>query len=120
MAPIFWIDKNKFSSDFIEKTFKKKNIPFYSLKEARNFAYLVDDLLPLAIVIDASTVQDTLAEFRSEFENSPRMQSTPFIFINEIPELDFVAPLGVLRKPLDPFKVPDAVLSLINGKSSQQ
>jgi hypothetical protein len=118
MGPVLWIDQNTFSSDFIEKIFKKKNIPFHSLKEARGFSYLVDDLRPSVIVLDSQTVMASLEDFKTEYVKSQFISSTPFIFINNIPALEFIQSIGLLSKPLDPFKVPDAILSMLTGASS--
>ena len=117
MGTIFWIDQNTFASNLIEKVFKKRELSFYSLTAPRDFAYLVEDLKPVAIVLDGETARIHLSDLRHEIESSLVLQKTPFIIINNIPELSFIQCIGELKKPLDPFAVPKLLENILGEMS---
>jgi hypothetical protein len=113
MGLILWIDQNGFASSLIEKVFKKKDLPFYTIPHARDFTYLVDDLKPALIVIDASTALRDLDVFREQYEKSQTMKETPWAVIGAWTGLEFIKiKKGELPRTLDPFTVPDIVLIL--------
>jgi CheY-like chemotaxis protein len=85
MSLVLWIDQNSFSTNLVEKVFKKKGLPFYSLSKATDLSYLVEDIKPSLIVLDGETARANLAEFLEEFKQSIYLQKTPFILIMTFP-----------------------------------
>lgn len=109
MGLVLWIDKNTFATGLIEKVFKKKDLPFYALSSAEDFAYLVDDLRPAIVVIDASTALESIELFKSQYQQTHAFNGVPVIVIEDLPELEFVDKRAVLRRPFDPFKIPELI-----------
>ena len=115
MGLVLWIDKNEFSTGLIEKVFKKKGLPFYGLNNVQDFDYLVEDLKPQVIVLDALTAVEGLEDFKRQYE---KFTSIPFILLGSSGELDFIAhKLGELKKPLDPFKISGQIQHLLGELS---
>lgn len=118
MGMVLWIDQNTFATTLVEKVFKKKDLAFYGLTHARDFAYLVDDLIPEVIVIDTLTISEDLAIFKAQYEASQKMQKTPFIFIGKDATLDFIQiKLGEIDRPFDPFEIPKKISTFLNKLS---
>lgn len=117
MGTVLWIDQNTFASNLIEKVFKKKALPFYTLKVPRDFAYLVDDLKPSVIVLDGETARVHLEAFKAEYSSSISMQKTPFILINPSQEFAFLKSIGEIKKPIDPFAIPDMIQKILGNLS---
>jgi hypothetical protein len=118
MGLILWIDGNTFASSLIEKVFKKKGLPFYTLAKVDDFAYLIDDLRPVAIVLDAQTAIKHLDVFQKQYEASESLKKTAFIIIDNQPGLDFIQNrIGEIKKPLDPFGVPTVISKMLGQLS---
>ena len=78
-------------------------MPFYGLSSVENFDYLVEDLKPQVIILDAQTALEGIEAFQRQYE---KFKTVPFILIGSAPELGFIShKIGELKKPLDPFKV---------------
>lgn len=114
MGLVFWIDKNAYSTAFVEKVFKKKNLEFYSLLDVSDFGYLIDDLKPAVIVLDEQTALDQREAFQRQFEASEVMQKTPFIIIDELGQLQGLRKAGNLKRPIDPFEMPKVVEEILH------
>ncbi len=115
MDLVLWIDQNTFASSLIEKVFRKKELPFYTIPHAKDFSYLVEDMKPALIVVDASTVQADLEAFRNQYEASEIIRSIPFVVIGTWDGMDFIQKKrGSISRPLDPFQVPEMLLYLKN------
>ncbi len=107
MGLILWIDQNTFATSLIERVYKKKNAPFYCLSSVEDFSYLVDDLNPAVIVLDGETFLKNPEGFKAQYEASPKMQATPFIFLEARGDMSFIGhKIGDLTRPLDPFELP--------------
>lgn len=52
---ILYINKTKFIGDTVLKICKRKGVECYTLENMEDFAYLIDDLNPEAVVIEQST-----------------------------------------------------------------
>lgn len=108
MGLILWIDQNTFATALLEKVFKKKELPFYTLPSAENFSYLVDDLKPVMIILDGKTAVGHLNAFKKQYESSENMQKLPFVLIEAGEELNFIQNVtGQIQRPFDPFKIPE-------------
>lgn len=113
MGLILWIDQNTFATSLIERVFKKKQLPFYTIESVEDFSYLVDDLNPVAIVLDGATFHKNPEGFLKQYQNSLKMQSLPFILLDFEGDSTFIQnKIGELKKPLEPFELP-GVLSKI-------
>ncbi len=113
MGLILWIDQNNFATELLEKIFKKKSIPFYSLNHLNDFGYLVDDLRPELIVLDGETFANNTDTFLEQYEKSDLMQQLPFVLIAPKGDLTFLRnKVGEITKPFDPFAIPDLLLKL--------
>lgn len=115
MGLVLWIDQNTFASSLIEKVFRKKDLPFYTIPHAKDFSYLVEDMKPALIVIDSATVRADLEVFRKQYEASEIIRSTPFAVIGQWDGLEFIEKKnGELSRTLDPFQVPEMLLYFKN------
>ena len=114
MGLILWIDANTFATSLIEKAFKKKDIPFYTLPSARDFVYLIEDLNPAVLVLDAQTLLNDLAQVKDQYEKSDGFKGKPVIILESRPGLEFIAnKVGDLLLPLDPFQVHQQIEKII-------
>lgn len=115
MGLVLWIDQNTFASSLVEKVYKKKNLEFYTIPHARDFLYLVEDLKPAVIVMDAGTVRQDLETFRNQYESSEILRKTPVIVIGNWTDLEFIAEKrGQMARTFDPFEIP-ALIRKISG-----
>jgi hypothetical protein len=115
MELILWIDQNTFASDLLERVFQAKAMPFYTLKSVEDFSYLVDQLDPKVIVLDAETYTKAIEVFHKQFDSSAKMQKIPFILIDPIDGLDFPGQVcGKIERPFDPFLIPQEINRLLN------
>ncbi len=118
MGLTLWIDKNELLGPFLEKIFKKQNRGFYLCPNARDFAYLVEDLRPSLIVLDRETGLLDLEVLKAQYEGSSTMRDTAFVVIGEWEGLEFIQnKLGRLPRKLDPFEVPKLVEELVKIKN---
>ncbi len=107
MNLVLWIDENTFATTLLEKAFKGQNLAFYSLDHANDFIYLVEDLKPRLIVLDAKTALSQLGSLKQQYESSETLKNLPFIMIDDILELSFIEnKIGEIHRPFDPFKIP--------------
>lgn len=115
MGLILWIDQNTFATSLLEKVFKKKELPFYTLANASDFTYLVDDLNPVLIVMDTKTALSHLESFKSQFESSEKLRSLPFVWVDgQSHDLDFVKNVvGKIERPFDPFEIPEKLKNIL-------
>ena len=109
---VLWIDENKFATDLLEKVFKQKDLPFYTLDNVRDFSFLVDDLKPEIIVLDTQTALRHKELFKTQFEASSRLKTTPFVLIGDGPELTYLKKIGEIKRPFDPFAIPEVLEKL--------
>lgn len=115
MGLILWIDHNTFATSLIERVFKKRDFPFYSINSVDDFSYLVDDLHPVLIVLDEETFSKNAEVFLKQYENSPKMQALPFILLDPKSDFSFLKnKIGELRKPLEPFELPEVLKKMLS------
>lgn len=113
---VLWIDANTFATGLLERVFKKKDLPFYTLNNAVDFAYLVEDLKPHLLVLDAKTAMEHREALKQQFEASESLRALPVIMIDEEADLPFIQnKRGVLRRPFDPFKIPEILQNILNS-----
>ncbi len=114
MGLVLWLDENTFAASLVEKVFKKRDLPFYSLANIDDFSYLVEDLNPEVIVLDQVTALKKSEVFRRQYENSQKMQSVPFIILGEDQDLSFISKrVGSIPKPFEPFQIPMTIMNLM-------
>lgn len=114
MGLVLWIDQNTFASSLLEKVFKKKGLDFYTIPHARDFVYLVDDLKPSLIILDAHTIRQDLEAFRNQYENSENLRTTPAAVIGTWAGLEFIQEKrGELPRTFDPFSIPDLLKTIL-------
>jgi len=112
MGLILWIDENTFATGLLEKVFKSKNLPFYTLAEAKDFLYLINDLKPDLIVLDAQTVVSAGKTFFDQHESSEVLKSLPKVVIGSGDDLPFLKnKIGFIQRPFDPFEIPEILLN---------
>jgi hypothetical protein len=110
---VLWIDQNTFATSLLEKVFKGRNLPFYTIPSAEDFLYLVEDLRPEVIVLDGKTALANLQKFREQYE---RMSEKSFILLDGSPELSFIREVvGEVKRPFDPFAIPDTLARLVKS-----
>lgn len=115
MNLVLWIDKNDVSTALVEKVFKSRELPFYALNQVNDFSYLIKDLNPEVIVLDAQTALDNIEKFKEQYLNSLELQASSFILIDKKSGLEFIQKkIGSINRPIDPFKIPEQILSLLN------
>lgn len=116
MGLVLWIDQNVFATSLLEKVFKKKSLPFYTLAAANDFLYLVEDLRPEAIVLDSKTALAHFDEFKAQYEKSSELQALPFIILDPVPELEFIKNIqGEILRPFDPFDIPQKLRTIFKA-----
>jgi DNA-binding NtrC family response regulator len=109
---VLWIDENKFATDLLEKVFKQKDLPFYTLDNVRDFSFLVEDLKPEMIVLDVKTASRHKELFKAQFDASPAMKNIPFVLIGDEKEFTYVKKMGEIKRPFDPFSIPEVLEKL--------
>src|SRR5687768_8205441 len=113
MGLILWIDNNQFAASLVEKVFKKRGLAFYTLTDAKDFSYLVDDLKPELIVLDRQTALNSNGLFQKQYEASAQLQKTNFMVLGSWEGLEFIQhKLAVLPREFDPFEMPDRLTKL--------
>lgn len=113
MGLVLWIDSNTFATGLLEKVFKKKALPFYTISNAQDFVYLVEDLRPEVIVLDTKTAIENLEAFKGQYES---IQHLPFILIDHHNELSFIENVrGQINRPFDPFQVPQILNQILKA-----
>ncbi|MGE3609861.1 MAG: hypothetical protein AB7I27_09780 [Bacteriovoracaceae bacterium] len=113
MGLVLWIDQNTFASNLVERVFKKKDLPFYTISQVNDFLYLVKDLNPEVLVLDASTALSSLDAFRSQYL---LMEKIPLIVLDPKDGLDFLEnKIGEIKRPFDPFEIPGQISNLLKN-----
>lgn len=116
MGLVLWIDQNTFATSLIEKVFKKKALPFYTIDSVKDFAYLVDDLAPTLIVLDGETFSKNPEAFKEQYSGSAKMQELPFLILEGKGDLSFLKnKIGELKKPLEPFDLPETIAKFLSA-----
>lgn len=115
MGLVLWIDQNTFVTALLEKVFKAQKLEFYTIASARDFSYLVDDLKPQVLVLDAPTVLQELDLFKRQYEASEALKTLPVILIEGKEELGFLANvIGKFERPFDPFQIPGKLQQILS------
>ncbi len=106
MGLILWVDSNTFATALLERVFKKEETPFYTLPEANNFSYLVEDLRPSLLVLDAATALHCVDAFQQQYLDSAFLRKIPVVIIDPLPGLEFITNVvGHIQRPFDPFTI---------------
>ncbi len=114
MGLILWIDQNSFATGLLEKVFKQKNLPFYTLASVDDFLYLIEDLKPQLIVLDGPTAKASLELFKKQYA-SQSLNQLPFVVVDMDEDLNFIGNIiGKIKRPFDPFKIPETLKSFQN------
>jgi len=115
MGLVLWIDQNTFATALLEKVFKTQKMEFYTVASAKDFSYLVDDLKPQVLVLDASTAVSELDSFKRQYEASEALKTLPVILIEGSDELNFLGHvIGKLERPFDPFQIPEKLQQFLS------
>lgn len=108
MSLIFWIDENTFATSLVEKALKSQGMEFYTVADARDFAYLINDLKPAFVVVDSATALKNIEAFRKQYEETERFFSSPVVILGDSGPFSFITnSLRQLERPFDPFKLKD-------------
>ena len=114
MGLVLWIDQNTFATALLEKVFKKKGLPFYTQTSVDDFLYLVEDINPKLIVLDAQTFALNKEAFIKQYE-SKILSDLPFVLVDATPHMAFIGNvIGKINRPFDPFKIPETLKSFQN------
>lgn len=110
MGLVLWIDQNTFATSLLERVYKKRNLPFYTIENGNDFLYLVEDLKPELLVLDSKTAHDSRVALEKQYVDSETLRKLPVIVIDEMEELPFLEnKIGTLKRPFDPFKIPEVI-----------
>lgn len=113
MGLVLWIDQNTFATSLLEKVFKKKALAFYTVPNAKDFVYLVEDLKPEVIVLDTKTALEDLEAFKAQYE---QIKDLPFIMLDHQNELPFISKVvGQIHRPFDPFQIPETLNQILKA-----
>lgn len=116
MGLVLWIDQNTFATGLLEKVFKKKNLPFYTIDNAENFVYLIDDLKPELLVLDSKTAIEFKEALERQYSNSDALKNLPVIQIDDFGDLPFLEKkIGTIKRPFDPFKIPSVLEEILRA-----
>ncbi|HXH75769.1 MAG TPA: hypothetical protein VNJ08_12420 [Bacteriovoracaceae bacterium] len=108
MGLVFWIDQNEIATKLFEKVFKERGLPFYTISSVSDFSYLIADLNPELLVLDAETALKDLNRLKQQYEATEGFQGKPVILINALPGLEFISNvIGEIKRPINPFQLPD-------------
>lgn len=107
MGLIFWIDENTFASSLIGKTFKSQGVDFYTIDGVNDFAYLISDLKPQIMVIDASTAQKGLEDLKRQYQETAQFYGAKIVVIGDKTVLSFMEIGSELLRPIDPFSLKE-------------
>ena len=111
MGLVLWIDANTFATELLEKIFKKKALPFYTIPNVQDFVYIVEDLRPEVIVLDTKTAIENLEAFKGQYSS---IKHLPFILVDHNNELPFIEKVrGEFKRPFDPFQVPQMINQIL-------
>lgn len=102
------IHTKKFFSGMFVALCEKQEVKCYSLEDANDFAYLIDDLKPDAVIIDDSILESQLEEAKSNLD-SVKFDGFKLMILganNSGLEAE------IIQKPID----PDTILSEIIAK----
>lgn len=114
MGLVLWIDQNTFATTLLEKVFKKRDLNFYTIKNATDFVYLVEDLRPSVLVLDVETALADVEKLRTQYQASVALRELPVIYVGGRVELDFIQDIrGVITRPFDPFKIPEMIKNIL-------
>ena len=114
MGLVLWIDQNTFATGLLEKVFKKKGLPFYTLNSVDDFLYLVEDIKPQLIVLDAHTANLNMDAFKKQYE-SKTLNELPFVLVDADDNFQFIGNVvGKINRPFDPFKIPETLKNFQN------
>jgi len=104
---VLWIDGNEFSTKLVEKVFKQNGLSFYALSSVSDFAYLIEDLSPSLIVVDAQTALNDKERFLAQYQATQGFKSIPVVIIDPVAGLEFLeSRVGQILRPFDPFSIP--------------
>lgn len=114
MGPILWIDQNELVTGLVERALKAKHMPFYGLKSAQDFDYLIRDLNPSLIVLDPKTCLQHLDAFKRQYEATQGFLGKPVVLLEASDELGFLDPVkGIIGRPFNPFELPEVLSKFI-------
>lgn len=99
LKQIIFINKNKFVCQLVEKLCKHEGISCYTLSQNENFSYLINDLLPEAIIVAQETF-DSFGEDILKFIQVSEHKSS-LILMSSAPEVasHFDAKMGEELNP---------------------
>lgn len=108
MGLIFWIDENTFATSLVEKALKSQGMDFYTVANARDFAYLIQDLKPAFVVVNSATALKNIEAFQRQYEETQGFFGSPVVILGDTEPFSFVTnPIRKLERPFDPFKLKD-------------
>lgn len=114
MGLVLWIDENTFATSLIEKAFKKQELQFYALAGCKDFGFLIADLDPRVVVIDARTALNELEAFQKQYQETNFFQNKPVILVDPVPGLEFIKNVaGTISRPIDPFTIHEKIAALL-------
>jgi hypothetical protein len=67
---ILYINKIRFICDAVQKTCARNEVECFTLEDTNDFAYLIDDLKPAAVVIEEDTFNEGSESFWSQIESA--------------------------------------------------
>lgn len=105
---VLWIDQNDVATKLFERVFKDKGFSFYTLTSVGDFSYLIADLNPSLIVLDAQTALKDLAALERQYFETNAFSGKPVLLVDPLPGLEFIQNvIGELKRPIDPFTLPE-------------
>ena len=114
---VFWIDKNKLITGLLEEFAKKANKKLYTLNSLNDAPFLIHDLKPDVVVIDAATFKESSSELQA-----PILQALTDLSVvitgeefNSFLKLNLKV-IGHLPKPLDIALALETVQSMVELK----
>lgn len=114
MGLVLWIDQNELATGLFEKVFKEKGKKFYTLNSVSDFSYLISDLDPALIVIDAATALKDLESFKKQYEKTGGLLGKPVVIVDPLPGLEFIQKIiGTINRPINPFELPEKLSKLV-------
>jgi DNA-binding response OmpR family regulator len=108
---VFWIGSVKFVSQLVESTLKGENMKCYTHESDHDFQFILDDIKPDLVIIDAELVNDASLK---EISQSKVSKVALFADENEFESLkDKFNFCGQLHKPLEVMEMVQSIKSLL-------
>ncbi len=119
LKQVFWIDSSKFVTDVVSATLREENITCYTHGSADNFHFILEDMRPEVLVVDASTLGENTQVFFKTLESGVESSKIPVVLLGNEEELQTLSKKyksqikGIIKKPLAPMALTNELKKIL-------